>query len=262
MQGAAWATVSANLLGCAAMVRIQLREGLPLRAASMQHARQVFRIGLPSGLQFALEVGSYAVMVVMLTHLSELDGAANQIAIQVIHFGFLPCVALGEAASVMAGQAVGARRRELVHRVAFSAMLPTAAYTVLCMLLLIFGGHAIVSLFTHDPVLLELTTHLLYVAAAFQIADGANIVARGVLRGTGDVDFAARVGIAVAWVMTPAATWLLGYRLGLGALGGWLGICMEIFVAAGIFWWRLRGDFWHAAADRTLRAVALTSPSA
>ena len=63
--------------------------------------------------------------------------------------------------------------------------------------------------------------------------------------------------ILLAWIMTPPLTWLLGYHYGLGAVGGWLGLCLDVFVASGIFWWRLRGNRWHAAADRSLHELGL-----
>ena len=100
-----------------------------------------------------------------------------------------------------------------------------------------------------------MATHLLYVAAAFQIADGINIVVRNVLQGTGDVHFCAWAGIILSWVMTPPLTWLFAYQAGLGALGGWLGLCLEIYIGAAIFWARLRGTRWYAAADRALEEM-------
>jgi MATE family multidrug resistance protein len=258
--GAAYATVIANVLGCVAMLAVQARDGIDFRRTRGHHVAGVFRLGLPSGLQFALELGAFAVMVVMLTNLSELDGAANQIAIQVIHFGFLPCVAIGEAASVMAGQAVGAGRRDLVHVVARQALLPSVGYATLMMVVFLLGGGWILVGFTSDPELLVLGRNLLYVAAAFQIADAINIVARSVLRGTGDVRYCARVGIVISWMMTPPSTWLLGYHYGLGALGGWLGLSLEIFAAAGLFWLRLNRNAWHEAADASLRELSSDGP--
>jgi len=92
---------------------------------------------------------------------------------------------------------------------------------------------------------------LLHVAAAFQVADAANVVARGVLRGTGDVRFPAIVGITAAWSLTPPLTWILGRAMGMGAFGGWLGLSAEILAAAGIFWWRLVRRGWRTAAARS-----------
>ena len=53
-------------------------------------------------------------------------------------------------------------------------------------------------------------------------------------------------------MMTPPLTWLLAYQYEMGALGGWIGICIDIFVMTGVFWVRVMGTRWYAAADRSL----------
>jgi len=57
--------------------------------------------------------------------------------------------------------------------------------------------------FTSDVELIETCVSLFYVAAVFQVFDGANIVARCVLRGTGDVRYPAVISVTIAWVTTP-----------------------------------------------------------
>jgi MATE family multidrug resistance protein len=253
--GAAYATVIANLIGSLAMFGIQALDGFELRSMRRHHVAAVWRIGVPTGLQFAMELGSYAVMVVMLTRLSELDGAANQIAIHVIHFGFLPCFAVSDAVSIMVGQAVGAHRRDLIKTLSRCALIPSIAYSGAATLVFAIGGRWLASGFTDDPALLELTTHLFWIAALFQIADAVNSVARGVLRGTGDVRYCAWTGIVLSWMMTPPFTWLLGYHYGLGAVGGWIGLLICILVSAIVFWHRLQRGRWNAAADRSLQEL-------
>ena len=262
VRGAAEATLLSSFIGSGAMIAIQWWDGFDFSSTRRHHIAAVWRLGLPSGLQFALEMGSFATMVALLTRLSDLDGAANQIAIQVLHFGFLPCMALGEAASIMAGQAVGAGRRDLVAHVTRNSLIAVVAYASLAMFTFFLMGHLIVRAFTDEPELLALATKLLYVAGAFQIADGVNILARSILRGCGDVRFCATVGIFFAWMLTPPLTWLLGYHYGLGAFGGWLGLCFEIFLTAGIFWHRLSGEGWHASADASLRELHMTRSNA
>ena len=253
--GAAYGTLLANVIGAIAILAVQARDGFDFHSVRLHHLGGVWRLGIWAGIQFVLEMGSFMTMVVMLTNRSELDGAANQIAIQILHFGFLPCMAIGQAAAVMAGQAVGARRRDLVHDVTRKALIPTMAYSCLASLAFFTLGPWIAAQFTDDPALLELSTHLLYLAAIFQIADGVNIVARSVLQGTGDVRFCTLVGIPLSWMMTPPLTWLLAYHYELGALGGWLGLCADVFVVTIVFWIRVRGTGWHAAADRSLKEI-------
>jgi MATE family multidrug resistance protein len=158
--------------------------------------------------------------------------------------------AAGEASAVLAGQAVGAGEDRLVLRVGRLAAAVTGAYSGTCALLLALGAPLIVAGFTRDPAVVGVAITLLHVAAIFQVFDAMNVVARGVLRGTGDVRFSAVIGVVCAWVCTPPLTWLLGWRAHLGAYGGWIGLCLEIVVSAGLLVWRVERNGWAPAAAR------------
>ena len=254
--GAAWASVAAHAVEVAVLVLVYRRAGARFPRPSWRHVRSVWRIGVPTAVQFVLEVGSFAVLVVMIAGMSEIDLAAHQIALQVVHFSFLPAFAIGEAGSVLAGQAVGANEDGLVKRVARQTMLAAGVYTGLCTVLFAGGAHTIAAAFTPDAGLRLAAAHLLYVAAVFQVFDAAAIVSRCTLRGAGDVRYPAVVGVVVAWVTTPPLAWLFGYRLGLGALGGWVALAIEIFAGAAILWWRLERGGWMTAARRSRDELA------
>jgi MATE family multidrug resistance protein len=252
VQGAACATVIGHTVEAAVLVWLQAYRGFGLREVGLTELRALFSVGLPTGVQFVLEVGSFALLTALLASIGDLEVAAHNIALQVIHFTFLPTLAIAESVSVLTGQAVGARRPRLVPRVAHIGLWIVGAYASVCTLVLAVGAALIASAFTSDPQLLSRTTQLLWVAAVFQVFDGAGVVARGALRGTGDVRFSAAVGITCAWLMTPPLTWLLGLQLGLGALGGWIGLCLEIGLASALMWPRLSGVAWLPAARRSL----------
>mgnify|MGYP001026476625 CR=1 FL=1 len=253
--GAAWATVIGHTVEAAILLGAQTRQGLHWRSLGPNHIRVTWRLGVPTGLQFVLEFGAFSMLTAMLAALSDVDMAAHQIAIQVIHFSFLPAFALGEACSVLVGQAVGARRNALVRVIAHKGLAAAALYTGLGTLVLLIGARPITSAFTTDAALSLVTVQLLYVAAAFQVFDGANVIARGTLRGAGDVGYSATVCVATAWALTPPFGWLLAYKLQLGAFGGWLALCAEIMVGAAILWWRVERGGWLSAAQRRLREL-------
>jgi MATE family multidrug resistance protein len=255
--GAAWATVIAHSVEAGVCALVQWRD-LSVRGWTARHLRALWRVGLPTAIQFTLEVGSFAMLAAMVAAMGEIDMAAHQIAIQVIHFSFLPAYAVAEAGSVLTGQAVGAGRDALVTTVARQAMGIVAAYGGACTVVLACGAPLIVSGFTSDGALAHAAVRLLHVAAVFNLFDGANIVARGALRGTGDVRYPAVVGVVTSWALTPPLTWWLGYRLGLRAFGGWLGLCAEIIVGACILWWRLERRGWLRAAHASRADLALT----
>lgn len=246
--GAAWAALIAQHVEAGLLFFVQLREDSSVHRVRMEHVRALLHIGLPTGLQFVLEVGSFALLAVLISRLSAVEMAAHQIALQVIHFSFLPAFAVAEGVNVLTGQAVGADRDELLLKVARRGLLLASIYTGLCTLLLAVGARLLAEGFTADLAVVAVATRLLQVAAVFQVGDGANMIARAALRGAGDARYAAVVGVLTAWVATPPLTWLLGYRMGMGALGGWLGLCAEIIVGAGLVWHRLLRGGWATAA--------------
>ena len=246
--GAATATVIAHGTEIGFLAWHQRRGGFALRQWSARHLTALLRVGLPLGVQSTLEFGSFALLSFMISLMSEVEMAGHQIALQIIHFSFMPAFAIGEAAAVLAGQAVGADRDDLVLRIAKQATVASTIYTGACTVLLIVGSPLLVSGFTSDDSVVERAVDLLHIAAAFQVFDAANMVARGALRGAGDVRYPAVVGVLTSWVSTPPLCWLLGYRLGLGASGGWLGICLEVLVGGALVWRRLASRRWAGAA--------------
>jgi len=267
--GSAWATNLACVIEAGILVAAHraARDSISFREPR-RHLRQLASLGVPTGIQFFLEVGSFTLLAALISSMGEIQMAGHQIAVQVLQFSFLPAFAVGEAASVMAGQAVGASRFDLVGLVAKRALKVTLGYTLLCGAAFILGGHAIVAGFTDDPALALVTLHLLFIGAGFQIVDGANIIVRGVLRGAGDVKFAAIFGVVVAWACTPPLTWFFGHHLGLGAMGGWIGLAVEILAGAIVFGLRLRKGGWKRVAaqvrerSESIAGVAAESPLA
>ena len=254
--GAALASVLANVVQAVMLLRVQLRAQPGAQLPGWSHLKALWRMGWPTGSQMLIEMGCYATLTVMVSRYSALHMAAHQVTIQVIHFSFLPALALGEACSVMVGQAVGAGRQDLVRSLARLTLAVGAVYTGLCAVLFAVAGGLIARAFTSEAQLGSLIVTLLAVAAVFQVFDAANIIGRFALRGTGDVRFAALVGVLGSWACTPPAMWLLGYQLGMGVVGGWVGLCVELLVVAALFWWRLERGGWRRASDQAQAQAA------
>jgi len=255
VQGAAVAAMCGNLTELAVLawpMRRSLRRMRWRRAA----IRAVWAQGVPNGLQFVMEVGSFLILTVMVARMSAIDGAAHQMVLQLVNVSFLPAHALAEAAAVLVGQAVGANQDALVPRVARRTLLLGASYAAFCVVSYAVFGHLITgALASGDQALAARAGTLVHVSLAFLVADAANVIARGVLRGASDVKFAAVVGIATSWLTTPPLTWALGVVAGLGAVGGWIGLAVEIFVGASLFWLRVLRGGWRPAAAAARRAM-------
>lgn len=259
VSGAAWATVLAHVVEASVLVLARAKHGFGLREARLRDVKGLFSVGVPTGLQFFMELGAFAIMTSILARISDVELAAHQIALQVVHFAFMPAVAVGEATAVLTGQAVGGRRMRLVNLVARRAIALCVGWGLFCTLVLVLMNDVLAHAVTKDPALITRTAELLLVAALFPVVDGFGIVGRGALRGAGDVRWAAAVGIGAAWALTPLSTWCLAMKLGWGATGAWLGLCGEILAAAVLFWVRLQSGAWWRPARRTRRLSVIVN---
>ncbi len=259
VRGAAIATICGNATELAVLawpMRARLR-GLVWRRTA---AREIWAQGVPNGIQFIMEVGSFLILTILVARASAVDGAAHQLVLHLVNVSFLPAHALAEAAAVLVGQAVGANRDALVSNVAKRAIAIGGAYsTLVCIGYALVGGSVATSMAAGDAALAARATTLVHVSLAFLVADAANVIARGVLRGASDVRYAAVVGIATAWLCTPPLTWFLGVYWDMGVVGGWVALALEIIVGAGLVWLRVYRGGWRPAAAAARRAMAGTA---
>lgn len=256
VRGAAVATICGNLTELS-MLALPMRTQLRAVAWSRRALGEVWSQGVPNGVQFIMEVGSFLILTVLVARMSAVDAAAHQMVLHLANVSYLPAHALAEAAAVLTGQAVGANRDHLVPRVARRALALGAGYASLCMVGFALLGHSIASAMSAgDGALAARATMLVHVSLAFLVADAANVIARGVLRGASDVRYAAVVGIVTSWLTTPPLTYVLGMHLHLGAVGGWIGLAIETVVGASLFWLRVARSGWHPAAAAARRTMA------
>jgi MATE family multidrug resistance protein len=77
-----------------------------------------------------------------------------------------------------------------------------------------------------------IAVHLLAVAAAFQVFDGAQAVALSALRGLKDTRVPMLLGAAGYWGVGFLGGWLLAFPLGVGPAGLWIGLALGLGVVA------------------------------
>jgi MATE family multidrug resistance protein len=87
-------------------------------------------------------------------------------------------------------------------------------------------------IYTRDVEVLALAAVLLPIAGVFQVFDGLQVVAIGLLRGLGDTRVPMIANIIAFWVIGfPVSLWL-AFPLGLGAVGLWWGLVVGLIMVA------------------------------
>ena len=207
--------------------------------------RRLWRVGVPIGGQWILEMLSFALFTMIVARMGDAEMAASHVFVQLLSLSFMQATGISTAAATLVGQYIGAERRGIVDRSFASSLWLGGALGLLIAALFIALPEQLVGLFTQDPAVLALGRPLLVVGAAYQFLDALGIVADGALRGAGDtrVPFVARC--ALSWFIFLPAAYLFAFPLGGGLEGAWVGGLFHISALAGFLFWRFRSGAWR-----------------
>jgi len=253
-RGSALSTVLARIYMAAAMfyfvMRHNRRTGGSLWRVSKrpewQRMWRLLRIGFPAAGQIAFEIGVFSFATAIVAKLDARSLAAHQIALSAASFSYMVPLGFSSAAAVRVGQALGRGDRPGAREAGWTAVRLSMAFMGAMAVLFLAVPGLIARIFTPDPKIIAASTSLLAIAAAFQLFDGAQVVATGALRGMGDTHTAAIVNLVAYWFIGIPLGWILCFRYGWGAQGVWIGLCIGL-VIIGIYllWtWQRKTRSW------------------
>ncbi len=192
----------------------------------------LLRLGVPMGVALLMEAGLFVAAALLIGSLGTTMVAGHQVAINVASVAFMLPLGVAMATTVRVGRAVGAGDADGVRYAGFVGIgASLLTQTLSCALMAFFPG-AIAALYTDDPEVAALAAQLLLLAAIFQFSDGIQVTANGALRGLKDTTVPMVITVLAYWgIGMPLAYWL-GFGLGMGARGIWIGLIAGLTGAA------------------------------
>jgi MATE family multidrug resistance protein len=150
---------------------------------------------------------------------------------------FMVPLGIGQAATVRVGRAYGAQDREGIRRAGWTAFWLAVTFMAAMSLTIIMAPRLLISAFldTADPGnlrVVELASSFLMLAALFQIADGAQVVGSGMLRGLHDARMPMLFALTGYWGIGLPLGALLAFPIGLGGIGIWIGLASGLAIVA------------------------------
>ncbi len=226
LDGIAWATVGvrwAMLLVLALVSVPHVKRAWPSAA---DHAEmpwgKVARTALPVGLHSTVEAWAFVVAGFVAGSLGVASAAAHAGAMNVASLTFMVPLGIGAAAATRVGNLVGAGHAW--SRPAWVAVGLGASVMGVSALVFATAPHAIARLYSPDLAVVSAMAALLPLAAAFQLFDGTQAVAFGVLRGVGDTRVPSLIALFAFWMVSVPTQLTLAYGMGWGLEGVWIGL--------------------------------------
>jgi MATE family multidrug resistance protein len=240
-EGAGWASLASRVYMCLGLLGyIVYRErrydvGLLRRSLGLDIARirRLVRLGFPAAIQRALEIGVFALATGLAGRLDPVSLAAHQIAINIASVTFMVPLGISSAGAVRVGQALGRRDPQGARRSGWTALFLASAFMSLAGLTFFLIPRVILRGFTTDPAVIGTGVILLFIAAFFQLFDGVQVVATGILRGAGDTRTPVTTNLVGHWLLGLPIGYVLCFELGWGAPGLWVGLSVGL-IAVGL----------------------------
>ncbi len=260
--GAAIASVITQFVSLIAVIVYVVRE-LPQHELFARFWRpdwemfgKVARLGVPIGLTTLSEVSLFTASALMMGWLGTIELAAHGVVITIVSAAFMIHLGLSNVATIRAGNAYGRRNRSDMVRGAQAVFGLSLVASVATVSIFLLFPEPLISLFLDEADvrradIVTVAVGLLAAGALFQLADGAQVIALGLLRGVQDTAVPMVMAALAYWVVGIPAAYALGFLTDLGGRGVWLGLVVGLTIAA-VF---LLARFWISG----LRKVTATA---
>ena len=213
----------------------------------------VFRLGYPMGLTGMAEAGLFNASAMMMGWIGTVELAAHGIALEITAMAFMVHMGLSNAVTVRTGHYYGAGDFANLKRAALAGICMSLSFALLTVAVFLVFDEQMIGLFIDaaEPARAEILATgvvLLACAALFQFADASQALALGMLAGVQDTRMPMVYATISYWLIGLPASYILGFVVGMGPVGLWLGLCIGLAcVAVSLmlrFWKR---DFRQAA---------------
>jgi MATE family multidrug resistance protein len=198
---------------------------------------ELWRLGMPIGATLVFEVAVFNASTFLMGLIGEASIAAHSIALQIASLSFMVPLGLSQAATVRVGRAYGAHDVDGIRRAGWAALAMGTTFMAMAALVMIRLPRTLISAFldldvpANAPVV-DLAVSFLALAALFQLADGAQAVTAGMLRGLHDTRMPMVYAALGYWGIGLVVGVVLAFGAELHGVGIWIGLAAGLTTVA------------------------------
>ena len=185
-------------------------------------------------------MAAFAIAGFMAGWLGKITFAAHGISLGIASFTYMFASGISGAASIRVATFKGSDDSVNVKKAGFTGIGISAMIMLFFAFVFIAFNRFLPTFFSKNSAVLELSSGLLLVAALFQLFDGVQVTALGILRGLSDVKIPTFIAMAAYWGIALPVAYYLGFKQNLGVYGIWFGLCAGLMFAAIALFARFR----------------------
>ena len=252
IKGAAIATVFGTVIACVMSIRSLFKEGfisLPyvLREKvrlSLGPVRSMVKISSSVFTEQVLMRIGFMSTAVMAANLGTAAMAAHQVGMNIMSVSFSFGDGMQAAAVALIGRSLGEKSPEEAVRYGNICQRIGNVISLVLSVVYLLAGRGLYRLFFDDPEIVDMGVRIMALMVFIVIAQVAQVIYMGCLRGAGDTKFTALVSLISVTCIRPGVSWLLCYPLGVGLIGAWLGTFLDQALRFALTFIRFRKGKW------------------
>ena len=216
-----------------------------LRPFRWETLRQLLFISVPSGGE-TLSYQLSQTVIMKMVNLMGLVVITTKVYVYIIAtFCYMYTIALANAAQIVVGFLIGAKREDEVSRRVWLTTAVGISIGVGLSTIFYFACEPVMRLVTDNQEIIDLAKAVLFIEIFLEIGRGANIVLVQCLQAAGDIRIPVFVGIFGMWVFAVSLSYYFGIVLGWGLVGVWIAMAIDEIIRAMIFVWRWQSNKWR-----------------
>ncbi|MBP5420263.1 MAG: MATE family efflux transporter [Bacteroidales bacterium] len=204
--------------------------------------KAAMKIGLPISFDRLVMSSAQVVSTIIVAPLGTIAIAANSFAVTAESMCYMPGYGMGEAATTLVGQSVGARRRKLVWSLAKLTTFSGVAIMTLMGILMFIFAPSVMAFMTPSADIQSLGAEVMRIEAFAEPLYAASIVIYYAFVGAGKTIVPALMNFGSIWLVRLPLAALLAPRYGLH--GVWFAMCLELCFRGIIFIIRMLRKRW------------------
>ena len=250
VDGVAWPSVVSRVIAAVLILGRCYQKGHALTVPKTVKldtgmAKRILGIGVPSAFENSLFEAGRIVVVSMISTFGTVQIAANAVANNLDGVGCIPGKASGLAMITVVGRCIGAGDNE--QAVYYTKKLLGWAYLVMGVLngLILIFVRPLVGIYELSGETMELSIILACIHAGFaMLLWPLSFVLPNALRAANDVKFTMIVSIASMACWRVGFSYIIGVRMGMGAIGVWIAMVVDWVCRVTCFVTRFRSGVW------------------
>ncbi len=227
-----------------------------ITAPDLAAIREFLKLGIPIGLTFIADVTAFTFMALFIARLGPVVSGAHQIAANLAALAFMIPLSLGNATSVLVGQALGAGQAQRARHICWEAIRFGMSIAIVLCLTFWLGAPYIAAFYTTDHQVQAIAIPLIMMVGLYHLGDAMQAIIVNALRGYKKSVVPMVIYTVTLWVPGLGGGIVLGltgfFGPARGAPGFWLAAIAGIWLVGGLM---------AAYLDRTSRKHCLHQPA-